>query len=211
MYQIVSNELYHYGVKGQKWGVRRYQNADGTLTAEGKARYGDVKTMKKEARAEYRTDNKKAFELGRQATIDSHASYIADKKALKAQVRYDKKPTARRLNKLEAKQRTANRLDAKANESKKDAEKHVSELVQKYGSEAVRNLGIDRKGRVSEQISTKGEMATAAILSTIGTAAIFALGGYGAAMVSPKSASQLGREEYKRTLKEEKKAQRSLH
>lgn len=26
------NELYHYGVKGQKWGVRRYQYADGSLT-----------------------------------------------------------------------------------------------------------------------------------------------------------------------------------
>lgn len=30
--------LAHYGVKGQKWGVRRYQNADGTLTAAGKKR-----------------------------------------------------------------------------------------------------------------------------------------------------------------------------
>lgn len=29
-------ELYHYGIKGQKWGVRRYQNEDGTLTAAGK-------------------------------------------------------------------------------------------------------------------------------------------------------------------------------
>lgn len=34
-----SNELYHHGVKGQKWGVRRYQNVDGTLTAKGKKRY----------------------------------------------------------------------------------------------------------------------------------------------------------------------------
>jgi hypothetical protein len=33
------NELYHYGKKGQKWGVRRYQNADGTLTEAGKKRY----------------------------------------------------------------------------------------------------------------------------------------------------------------------------
>ena len=31
-------ELYHHGVKGMKWGVRRYQNADGTLTSKGKAR-----------------------------------------------------------------------------------------------------------------------------------------------------------------------------
>ena len=27
--------LLHYGIKGMKWGVRRYQNKDGTLTAEG--------------------------------------------------------------------------------------------------------------------------------------------------------------------------------
>lgn len=33
-----NNELYHYGVKGQKWGVRRYQNKDGTLTDAGKKR-----------------------------------------------------------------------------------------------------------------------------------------------------------------------------
>lgn len=32
--------LMHWGIKGMKWGVRRYQNADGTLTEEGKARYG---------------------------------------------------------------------------------------------------------------------------------------------------------------------------
>ena len=32
-------ELYHWGVKGQKWGVRRYQNKDGSLTPAGKKRY----------------------------------------------------------------------------------------------------------------------------------------------------------------------------
>lgn len=33
------NFLAHHGIKGQKWGVRRYQNDDGTLTPEGRARY----------------------------------------------------------------------------------------------------------------------------------------------------------------------------
>ena len=34
-------ELYHHGIKGQKWGVRRFQKKDGTLTAAGKKRYND--------------------------------------------------------------------------------------------------------------------------------------------------------------------------
>lgn len=35
-----STELYHWGIKGQKWGYRRFQNPDGTLTELGKERYG---------------------------------------------------------------------------------------------------------------------------------------------------------------------------
>ena len=34
------NYLAHYGIKGQSWGIRRFQNEDGTLTEEGKQRYG---------------------------------------------------------------------------------------------------------------------------------------------------------------------------
>lgn len=32
--------LAHHGIKGQRWGVRRYQNSDGSYTDEGKRRYG---------------------------------------------------------------------------------------------------------------------------------------------------------------------------
>ena len=39
---MTKNELYHHGILGQKWGVRRYQNKDGTLTSAGKARRGGM-------------------------------------------------------------------------------------------------------------------------------------------------------------------------
>jgi hypothetical protein len=39
LYYEISNSLTHHGIKGQKWGIRRFQNKDGTLTAKGKKRY----------------------------------------------------------------------------------------------------------------------------------------------------------------------------
>lgn len=64
------NYLEHHGIKGQKWGIRRFQNADGTLTPRGIKRYGEKVTMhnkadnvmlggnKYQTHAEYQTANK---------------------------------------------------------------------------------------------------------------------------------------------------------
>lgn len=54
------DDLYHHGVKGQKWGVRRFVNPDGTLTPEGKRRYGTTENFRaaqelKKAKSERRS------------------------------------------------------------------------------------------------------------------------------------------------------------
>lgn len=50
----MSNELYHYGIKGMKWGIRRYQNKDGSLTNAGKKRL--AKNVQKSAKGKTRSD-----------------------------------------------------------------------------------------------------------------------------------------------------------
>lgn len=60
----MSDTIYHFGIKGMKWGIRRYQNKDGSLTAAGKTRYSEDykrahsgKSVKEMSDSELRTVN----------------------------------------------------------------------------------------------------------------------------------------------------------
>ena len=64
--RIPPDELYHHGVKGQRWGIRRYQNPDGTLTEAGKRRY--IKSDGTFNKAKYQKDRDKLNR--RQANAD---------------------------------------------------------------------------------------------------------------------------------------------
>lgn len=57
-----TGELYHSGIKGQRWGIRRFQNEDGSLTPEGELRYnqGKQKLARGKAAEMYKTKKYKA-------------------------------------------------------------------------------------------------------------------------------------------------------
>ena len=58
------NELYHHGIKGQRWGVRRYQNEDGSLTEAGIKRYGEHGSDYLKAKRDYRKAVRKSRASG---------------------------------------------------------------------------------------------------------------------------------------------------
>lgn len=133
----------HYGVLGQKWGIRRYQNKDGTLTKEGRRR----------AIKEYREDNQKAHKYGAEASIYNQAYKYAQKNQNAANEKLNRKWTQKRENKKKAADAVAAELKAKKQQSAKQAEQHYKELVRKYGKEAVSDIKRDKNGSVNENVS----------------------------------------------------------
>ena len=113
MSEYDKNSLSHYGVKGQKWGERRYRNEDGSLTAEGREHYGIGEMT--EAKRRYGGDNmrrsfakwrekrhaqnlEKAKASGDQRKIDKYRSkLIAQRKANRDMDKYLKNESENKL------------------------------------------------------------------------------------------------------------------
>lgn len=65
---MYNDELYHYGVKGQKWGVRRFQNKDGSLTRLGQKRID--KAQKKAAKAAKKTERRGIISVKKKPAVE---------------------------------------------------------------------------------------------------------------------------------------------
>ena len=100
----MDNTLQHWGIKGMKWGVRRYQNKDGSLTPAGKKRYdrdkADNLSKKKENRVDTSEPNPRRWvkeDLERSQKVTSAASELV-KEASKLERESRPKATRKKLD-----------------------------------------------------------------------------------------------------------------
>lgn len=208
----MNHELYHYGVKGMKWGVRRYQNTDGSLTAAGR----------KKARQEYRADNKTAYELGKSATITGRAAARSMKRTIKLENKIDKQldrdtmrgrdtgPVSGRTKSLtkrwNASATTTLQLSKAYADNKAKAEQHCKSLIDKYGQEAVSAIKYkdvklpngqyspDKFTTINERTNNLSDYAKAgaASMASIGVTAM--LGAPVTLIFSPKTTNEKARD-----------------
>lgn len=124
--------LAHHGIKGQKWGVRRYQNPDGTLTELGK-RHEQKKTYK-----ELKKFGKTLSGEGYENTIYSKGRDIISKKA---EVQLSRLGRMKRRDEIAYLQGKKRYDESKTTEYGAAKEKLVNDLIGKYGKKKIRTSG----------------------------------------------------------------------
>ncbi len=92
-YILVKNdELYHHGILGQKWGVRRFQNKDGSLTAVGRKKYTkfDSEGYKYDRKRELENEGVTGLKNTMLVNNEAHLLKIADRRTYNSMIKQEK-------------------------------------------------------------------------------------------------------------------------
>lgn len=204
------NELYHHGVIGMKWGVRRYQPYPSDYHGDGKFT-GNKRQMKRE----FRKDNARLKEAVKDASVKGYAMSKSSWKANRFDKAHIEDPSSKvKARKAAIERRTAADLEEQYKQAEAKAIATVKEMREKYGNDAVRDIIYkeDKFGNkvVNEKVASGGEYV-ASLLASAASYTIAAMMGLPVAYVAlPASRADLGNRAYSNARAQAKAAQKRI-
>lgn len=167
-YMSSYDELYHHGIKGMRWGVRRFQNEDGTLTAQGRQRYKDYRSDQStrrsltrhvaadkknlKARGEAMNEVTKNYNDAQEQMRKASSKVFISKKKRQELVDEANANLTKAGEELEKRRADLNRAERIYNKDAEALFKHVDDMTKKYGSENVKSLDT-KKVKLGEYYS----------------------------------------------------------
>lgn len=158
------NSLEHHGVLGMKWGVRRYQNADGSWTAEGRKRYGFDKPKDSDARTKGYANLLNDLDEDQNTAWHKRDKYSKQVKKLQAKVDKHNSKARVAIDKMNQ-ERLAGGTKKNAHDRKAMKYFNKSQKETNKSMEAFKKLGeADLKSKLADQEFKKGKITTAKVI-----------------------------------------------